>query len=228
MKKFLSIVAILLLIVMLVGCKLNPNSTPPNTDTTNPSDQNPPDINDPNDVTPPDVDDPGIVTPPDVDDPDDPVDPPVVTPPDVDDPVDPPVVTPPDDDPPKEEPFEDYGLPVINVYLSKLDIKEDGLYTSMEEVGAYLYLYHKLPKNFVTKSIFEKKEVTSANKLSTGGDTFGNRERLLPLGKSYRECDIDYHGGSRNAKRIVYSVTDWTIFYTNDHYASFSILRFFE
>lgn len=131
--------------------------------------------------------------------------------------------------PPEEKPedtFEDYGLPVIIVYLSEVSVTENGLYTSMKEVGAYLYLYHKLPSNFATKSIFDRNNVTSNNKLSTGGDTFYNREGLLPKGKSYRECDIDYYGGSRNAKRIVYSVTDWTIFYTSDHYASFSILRF--
>ena len=131
-------------------------------------------------------------------------------------------------DPPNNGEFEDYGLPIIEIYLSKLDVEEDGLYTSMQEVGAYLYLYHKLPPNFATKSIFDKSNVTPANKLSTGGDTFFNREGILPANKSYRECDIDYSGGSRNKKRIVYSVSDWTIFYTSDHYESFSILRFFE
>ena len=180
MKKLLCIVAILLLLVVLVGCipdGLLPNF--PGT-TTTPSDKTP--------------EDGSPATPPAEEDPND--------------------------------TFESYGLPIIFVYLSKVSIAENGLYISMQEVGAYLYLYHKLPSNFATKSIFDRNNVTSNNKLSTGGDTFYNREGLLPKGKSYRECDIDYRGGSRNAKRIVYSVTDWTIFYTSDHYASFSILRF--
>ena len=131
-------------------------------------------------------------------------------------------------DPPANGPFEDYGMPVIEVYLSELDIKKDGRYNTMEEVGAYLYLYHKLPQNYAKKADFKASQYTAENKLSTGGDTFGNREGLLPSGKSYVECDIDYQGGNRNALRIVYSTTDWTIFYTSDHYASFSILRFYE
>lgn len=144
------------------------------------------------------------------------------------------VVTPPNDDPPDDKPdtkpdtFNNYGLPVIEIRLSEVNVVENGKYTSMKEVGAYLYKFHKLPQNFVTKNDFNKSNVTTANKLSTGGDVFYNREGLLPKGKSYRECDIDYHGGGRNALRIVYSVGDWLIFYTSDHYKSFSILRFFE
>lgn len=128
-----------------------------------------------------------------------------------------------------ESAFEDYGMPVIDVYLSDTPIVEDGLYTSMSEVGAYLYTYHRLPSNFKVKSQFKKANVTAENKLSTGGDTFQNREGLLPklAGRTYYECDIDYTGGNRNAKRIVYS-SDTLIFYTSDHYASFSILRFYE
>ena len=61
---------------------------------------------------------------------------------------------------------------------------------------------------------------------SIGGDTFGNREGLLPAkkGRVYTECDIDTAGkSSRGAKRIVFS-NDGLIYYTDDHYESFTLL----
>lgn len=122
--------------------------------------------------------------------------------------------------------FNDYGFPVIEINLLDYNIDQYGLYTSLAEVGGYIYLYHGLPSNFYTKS--NRVTYTAQNKASVGGDRFYNREELLPnaKGRTYTECDIDYSGGSRNAKRIVFS-SDWLIFYTSDHYASFSILRFY-
>ncbi len=135
--------------------------------------------------------------------------------------------TPPKND--AEDTFENYGLNVIEINLIKITITREGLYTSMEEVGVYLYTYKVLPSNFKKKGVFNKNNYTPENKLSTGGDVFYNREGLLPTksGRTYYECDIDYKGGSRNAKRIVFS-SDNLIFYTNDHYESFSILKFIE
>ena len=55
---------------------------------------------------------------------------------------------------------------------------------------------------------------------------FGNYEGLLPKkkGRSYYECDIDTVGKrSRGAKRIIYS-NDGLIYYTDDHYESFTLL----
>ena len=112
-------------------------------------------------------------------------------------------------------------------------IAEDGSYTSKEDVALYIHTYGKLPDNFVTKS--EAKDlgwVASKNNLhkvcegcSIGGDNFGNREGLLPKksGRKYYECDIDYDGGGRNAKRIVFS-NDGLVYYTDDHYKSFTLL----
>lgn len=126
-------------------------------------------------------------------------------------------------------PFESFGMKVIDVYLSELNVKEDGIYTSMKEVGAYIYLFGKLPSNFHKKSTNKHKQYTTKNKYSAGGDAFYNKEGLLPKasGRTYTECDIDYTGGGRNSKRIVFS-SDGLIFYTSDHYESFSILRFHE
>lgn len=112
-------------------------------------------------------------------------------------------------------------------------IAEDGEYTTKEDVAEYLYLYKHLPSNFITKDEakalgwvnYEGNLWEVAPGKSIGGDYFGNMEGLLPKksGRKYYECDIDFEGGSRNAKRIVYS-NDGLIFYTDDHYESFEQL----
>ena len=108
----------------------------------------------------------------------------------------------------------------------------DGSYTSKEDVALYIHLYGCLPSNFITKSEARKLgwKSGSVEKYAPGkcigGDRFGNYEGLLPkaAGRTYYECDIDTLGGkSRGAKRIVFS-NDGLVYYTSDHYASFTLL----
>lgn len=111
-------------------------------------------------------------------------------------------------------------------------VEENGTYTGKEDVALYLHTYGKLPPNFITKSEAEKLgwsggglEGVAPGKC-IGGDRFGNYEGLLPKasGRTYYECDIDTLGkSSRGAKRIVYS-NDGLIYYTDDHYESFTLL----
>lgn len=103
-------------------------------------------------------------------------------------------------------------------------IDEDGIYESKEDVALYLHTYGKLPKNFVTKSQYNS--LGKPADKCCGGDRFYNKEGLLPnkAGRLYYECDIDTYGiKSRGSKRIVYS-NDGLIYYTGDHYASFTLL----
>jgi ribonuclease len=112
-------------------------------------------------------------------------------------------------------------------------IREDGSYTSRDEVALYLHTYGKLPKNFISKKEAEEQGFRFGEGdfgeafpgMSVGGSRFGNYEGQLPekAGRHYYECDIDYQGGRRNAKRLVYS-NDGLIFYTDDHYKSFTQL----
>lgn len=111
-------------------------------------------------------------------------------------------------------------------------IRKDGSYTSLEDVVAYIRTYGKLPSNYITKK--------QANDLgwkggdlwkyfkgkSIGGDRFGNYEGLLPEaeGRTWTECDIDYHGGNRGAKRLLFS-NDGLFYYTEDHYESFKEVK---
>lgn len=111
-------------------------------------------------------------------------------------------------------------------------IEEDGTYNSAEDVSLYLYTYGHLPDNYITKSEARDLGWTGgsveqvAPGCAIGGDRFGNREGVLPSepDRSYRECDIDTIGqSSRGAKRLVYS-DDGLIYYTEDHYESFTLL----
>ena len=109
-------------------------------------------------------------------------------------------------------------------------VREDGEYTSPEEVAEYLHLYGHLPSNFITKKEAQALGWDSSRNYvsdaapgkSIGGDYFGNYEKRLPKG-SYRECDVNYTGGRRGAERIIYG-TDGSVWYTSDHYESFTRL----
>ena len=112
-------------------------------------------------------------------------------------------------------------------------IDENGTYSDPYLVAEYLHTYNKLPPNFITKKEASNLGWQSdkgnlwdvTDKMSIGGDKFGNREGLLPKkdGRVYYECDVNYEGGYRGAERIVFS-NDGLIFYTEDHYKSFTQL----
>lgn len=115
-----------------------------------------------------------------------------------------------------------------NTINNNVHITEDGQYCSVDEVSAYIKQFHKLPSNYITK-----KEAQSlgwhggplkdyAPGKSIGGDTFTNRQGILPHSeKRYIECDIDANGTSRGSKRIVYSTENYKVYYTDNHYQTF-------
>ena len=136
--------------------------------------------------------------------------------------------------------FEEDSSQVEDIFLDDLEedlvvdlLDEDGYYTSKEDVALYLNNYDKLPNNFIRKGEASDLgwESNKANlwdvtdRMSIGGDKFGNREGLLPKkdGRQYYECDINYEGGYRGAERLVFS-NDGLIYYTADHYDSFELL----
>lgn len=108
----------------------------------------------------------------------------------------------------------------------------DGTYTTKEDVALYIHIYGQLPVNFMTKNEARKLGWEGggldryAPGMCIGGDKFGNYEGILPdaPGRTWTECDIDTLGASsRGAKRIVFS-NDGLIYYTDDHYESFTLL----
>ena len=123
----------------------------------------------------------------------------------------------------EEPPLEEGAEPAI---------AENGYYTTKEDVALYLYTYGHLPDNFITKKEAEALGWSGgglddyAYGYCIGGNRFGNYEGLLPEanGRTYTECDIDtMHASKRGAKRIVFS-NDGLIYYTDDHYESFTLL----
>ena len=118
---------------------------------------------------------------------------------------------------------ENSDAPVIDQY---------GSYTTKEDVALYIHTYGCLPQNFITKDQARQAGWNGGSLepycpgMCIGGDSFGNREGLLPKaqGRSWTECDINTLGAdSRGAERIVFS-NDGLIYYTGDHYESFTLL----
>jgi hypothetical protein len=86
----------------------------------------------------------------------------------------------------------------------------------------------KLPAKFVNKREARSggwkpgRDLWSVNGFrgsSIGGDRFHNREGQLPYDQ-WREADLDYRGGRRGAKRLVFSRSG-DRFITVDHYKTF-------
>ena len=116
-------------------------------------------------------------------------------------------------------------------------VQESGKYTTRDSVAAYLCKFDRLPTNYVTqnegKSLYESKTGKAFDKwnfnpwttigVMIGGDKFANNEGLLPKG-TYHEADINYSAKNRGTKRLVYQ-SDCVIYYTADHYESFSKLE---
>ena len=142
--------------------------------------------------------------------------------------------TPPTPDPtptvvPTEEPTPD---PTPSPEPTEELLDSDGSYTTKDDVALYIHQYGHLPKNFLTKKDAQALGWPGgslepyAPGMCIGGSFFGNYEGLLPTapGRKYTECDIDTLGAkSRGAKRIIFS-NDGLIYYTDDHYESFTLL----
>ena len=124
-------------------------------------------------------------------------------------------------------------------------VEEFGLYTTKDSVAAYLCKFDKLPSNYVGKnegkSLYESKtgktfEKWNFNPWTTigvmiGGDECNNHaddpnpdryHPSLPEG-DYLEADVEYSAKNRGTKRLIYQ-SDCVIYYTADHYETFSKL----
>jgi len=130
--------------------------------------------------------------------------------------------------------YSDYPKITSHDYTQpNITVTKGESYTSKDEVGLYIHLYGTVPPNYISKTKARNKGwVAEDGNLwdvlpgrSIGGGGWHNDDRELPWakGREYYECDIDYEGGYRNAKRIVYS-DDGLVFYTNDHYNTFEQL----
>lgn len=138
----------------------------------------------------------------------------------------------PDDGPADLPEASPENAPADNRGSDEAPLPENGSYTTRDDVALYLHTYGRLPDNFISKKDAQALGWSGgslepyAPGMCIGGSHFGNYEGLLPdaEGRSYTECDIDTLGAdSRGAKRIVFS-NDGLIYYTEDHYKSFTLL----
>ena len=134
----------------------------------------------------------------------------------------------------EKKPFEDTAQEEERIVsFGTLRVEEDQEYSDRDHVALYLHTFGKLPSNYISKAGAKEngwvdeqgnlQEVLPG--MSIGGDRFLNAEGRLPEkdGREWKECDVDYSGGFRNGKRIVWS-DDGLIYYTEDHYESFELL----
>lgn len=225
MKKILALILALVMLLSLAGCgeipEIVPSTVPGQLETTAPTGS----TENTTQPTKPTETDPTVPTTqaPTQPSTEEPTQPP--TQPPTEKPTEPPT------QPPTEKPTEPPTQPPTEAPTEPA-IAEDGWYYSKEDVSLYLHTYGRLPSNFLTKdqarALGWKSGSVERYKAGAaiGGDRFGNREGLLPnaAGRQYYECDIDTNGqSSRGAKRIVFS-NDGLIYYTDDHYRSFTLL----
>ena len=132
----------------------------------------------------------------------------------------------------KSSPSSSSATPIVSTSLPGAQ------YTSKNEVAKYICENGRLPSNYVSKSegkrLYEQRTGRNFTKwnfnpLTTlgvmiGGDYFENREGLLPQGTWY-EADVDYFASNRGTNRLVYS-SGCNIYYTSNHYKSFSKVEF--
>lgn len=116
---------------------------------------------------------------------------------------------------------------------ASVSVTEDGAYLMRDEVAAYLHQFGHLPANYLTRS--EAKSLgwsSKSNNLGSiapgyaiGGDSFGNREGLLPdaNGRTWHECDVNVTDGKRSDERLVWN-NDGLIYYTPDQHQTFQQL----
>ena len=119
----------------------------------------------------------------------------------------------------------------LNSLIHQEPEKESGPITEPQAIADYIFEHGKLPDNFITKKEAQNLGWDSrynyvgdvAPGKSIGGDRFGNYEGLLPTkkGRVWYEADCYYEGKKRNAHRILYS-NDGLVYYTDDHYESFT------
>ncbi|MGC6232274.1 ribonuclease domain-containing protein [Hafnia paralvei] len=103
--------------------------------------------------------------------------------------------------------------------------------TQQDRVVSYLREHQRLPDFYITKkqARAEGWDASAGNLCSAvpgraiGGDRFSNREKRLPqkAKRVWREADINYHCGRRQADRLIYS-NDGLIYITRDHYRTFT------
>lgn len=131
-------------------------------------------------------------------------------------------------------------LLLLLCFVSKVRVKEGENYYSKKEVSLYILEFGYLPDNYITKSeatnLYGDYYSAIEEGLNIGGDIFDYRGAITNYTKytDLREADIYLFRSSiieserRGVYRLVFSSNGEEVFYTNNHYVSFSKMTLFR
>lgn len=125
-----------------------------------------------------------------------------------------------------------YLLLVSTLFICALStrtyISQNGSYHDKNHVALYLYTYKQLPPNYITKQQSEDSGKQPSDGKYIGGNAYWYRGKIkgYTTSQNLREADIDYPTNTteRGTKRLVYTVDCTEIYYTNDHYQTFTYI----
>ena len=108
-------------------------------------------------------------------------------------------------------------------------VREDGKYYTKQSIAPYIYKFKELPSNFLNKADIDNVPIGERPYYNVGGNEFRNDEGRIPNpdGVKMTECDV-YSGVhsslDRGEERIVFLNDGSAVYYTDDHYESFTLI----
>ncbi|XMB73187.1 ribonuclease domain-containing protein [Mycoplasmatota bacterium WC30] len=127
-----------------------------------------------------------------------------------------------------------FFLFMVLAFTTKIIVTEDESYYTKKEVSLYILEYKKLPDNFIMKeeatNEFTSYYIAIEEGYNIGGDTFRYYGTIITMtsNTSLKECDIYINRDKvieqekRGTYRLVFSTDGSEVFYTRNHYVTFS------
>lgn len=123
------------------------------------------------------------------------------------------------------------GISLLVIFLilavsTRVYVSKNSSYSNKNQVALYLYKYNELPINYITKNQVVNPGIQPDDGLYIGGDIHEYCGEIVKytVNVSLRECDLSYNTNTtaRGTNRLVYTTDYSEIFYTSDHYQSFT------
>lgn len=116
----------------------------------------------------------------------------------------------------------------------KVEVRENKTYEDRDHLAMYIIEYRHLPNNYILKEenpYLTRKEAVQ-NGVSFGGDVFEYRDEITKYTKNTDLREADYYldrEKGRDAGRFIYTASGkFELFYTTDHYDSFTRITAFK
>lgn len=122
---------------------------------------------------------------------------------------------------------------ILAIALKEVRVRENQTYEDRNHIALYIYKYDHLPSNYITKdeNPYSTRSEAVLQGYSFGGDVFLYEGEITKHTKNEDLREADYYvtrNTGRGDHRLVYTASGTNeVFYTEDHYDSFTkILRF--